>query len=243
MPRNISNISNVNRANYDSSVPTPWVNAGGSSILGGSWWDAAYTANGSAPWATQTVTDTDTVKPVNFDVTTLFQAIYDNPTHLSAVIIGATGGGTFTYIAGNGYTVDTAKRPKINYDGGADQSVNNDTGINWSSFGGSPNAAEQIIGPDLGTTLNWGRHIIDVPPPVTRPTSATLKLYTTQQFGVLDLKVFWLRYPPESAPTIPYGVRITWAESQYQSSGVSPSTDYSEPLSRGIFRGIERGVA
>jgi hypothetical protein len=43
--------------------------------------------------------------------------------------------------------------------------------------------------------------------------------------------------------SIPYQTRITWAEAQYQSSGVSPSTDYSEPLSRGIFRGIERGVA
>jgi hypothetical protein len=42
---------------------------------------------------------------------------------------------------------------------------------------------------------------------------------------------------------VSYQARITWAEAQYQSSGVSPSTDYSEPLSRGIFRGIERGVA
>jgi hypothetical protein len=42
---------------------------------------------------------------------------------------------------------------------------------------------------------------------------------------------------------VSYEARITWAEAQYQSSGVSPSTDYSEPLSRGIFRGIERGVA
>jgi len=40
-----------------------------------------------------------------------------------------------------------------------------------------------------------------------------------------------------------YEARITWAEAQYQSSGVSSSTDYSSPLSRGIFRGIERGVA
>jgi len=41
-----------------------------------------------------------------------------------------------------------------------------------------------------------------------------------------------------------YEARITWAEAQYQASGapVTP-TDYSEPLSRGIFRGIERGVA
>jgi len=45
------------------------------------------------------------------------------------------------------------------------------------------------------------------------------------------------------AEAVPYEARITWAEAQYQSSGVSSSTDYSSPLSRGIFRGIERGVA
>jgi hypothetical protein len=43
---------------------------------------------------------------------------------------------------------------------------------------------------------------------------------------------------------VTYDARVTWAELQYQASGapVTP-TDYSEPLSRGIFRGIERGVA
>jgi hypothetical protein len=38
-----------------------------------------------------------------------------------------------------------------------------------------------------------------------------------------------------------YAARITWAEAQYQVP--TTPTDYSEPLSRGIFRGIERGVA
>jgi hypothetical protein len=38
-----------------------------------------------------------------------------------------------------------------------------------------------------------------------------------------------------------YEARITWAEAQYQVP--TTPTDYSEPLSRGIFRGIERGVA
>lgn len=41
----------------------------------------------------------------------------------------------------------------------------------------------------------------------------------------------------------PYQVRITWAEAQYQTSGIPSVTDYSSPLSRGMFRGIERGVA
>jgi hypothetical protein len=42
---------------------------------------------------------------------------------------------------------------------------------------------------------------------------------------------------------VTYQTRITWAEAQYQASGVPSVTDYSSPLSRGIFRGIERGVA
>lgn len=41
----------------------------------------------------------------------------------------------------------------------------------------------------------------------------------------------------------PYEARITWAEAQYQTAGVVTPTDYSSPMSRGIFRGIERGVA
>jgi len=42
----------------------------------------------------------------------------------------------------------------------------------------------------------------------------------------------------------PYEARITWAEAQYQASGAPTTpTDYSSPMSRGIFRGIERGVA
>jgi len=40
-----------------------------------------------------------------------------------------------------------------------------------------------------------------------------------------------------------YQARITWAEAQYQTAGVVTPTDYSSPMSRGIFRGIERGVA
>jgi hypothetical protein len=41
-----------------------------------------------------------------------------------------------------------------------------------------------------------------------------------------------------------YEARITWAEAQYQASGAPTTpTDYSSPMSRGIFRGIERGVA
>jgi hypothetical protein len=245
MPRPTYVNANVNRANYNSSVPTPWVDAGGSSILGGSWWDNTYTANGTTPWASQFVND-DNGPPrlFTFDVTTLFQAIYDNPNHLSAIIICAIPGGLSPEITewAMPSNATTAYQPKINYDGGADITITEGTGITNGSFGGSPTAPTFTVAPDLGVS-SYVRIILNVPPPVTRPTSATLKLTTTQQFGNLTNQIYWLRYPPESAPTLPYQARITWAEAQYQSSGVSPSTDYSEPLSRGIFRGIERGVA
>jgi hypothetical protein len=234
MPRPTYVNANVNRSNYNSATPIAWNN------LGGEWWDAAYTANGSTPWASQSVIDTDTPRAINFNVTTLFQAIYDNPNHLSAVIICATSGGITEWALAD--NADSAKRPKIVYDGGADTAITEDTGIQSSSFGGFPTAALLTVTPDLGTS-SYNRIVLNVPPPATRPTSATLTLYTTAQFSDLTSQVFWLRYPPESAPTLPYQARITWAEAQYQASGVSSSTDYSSPLSRGIFRGIERGVA
>ena len=228
MPRPIYVNANVNRANYNSSGPIPWVNAGGSSILGGSWWDNTYTGNGTTPWASQLVIDDNgPARPINFDVTTLFQAIYDNPNHLSAIIICAITGGLSPEITewATPSNATTAYQPKINYDGGADITITEGTGISYGSFGGLPTAPTLTVTPDLGTTT-YNRIILNVPPPATRPTSATLKLTTTAQFGNLTNQIFWLRYPPESAP-VP----------------VTTPTDYSEPLSRGIFRGIERGVA
>jgi hypothetical protein len=222
MPRPTIVINNVNKANFNSAIPIAWNTVNG----GGDWWDSTATANGTSPWATQPVTDTDTVKLVSFNVTTLFQAIYDNPDYCSAVIIGSTGSAANQLFAGNGYTVDTAKRPKISYDGGADQSITDECAFgNAYGAGASVNGTEQYVGPDLGTSLTYARWLLVVPPPATRPTSATLKVYTTQQFGDQDVKVFWLRYPPESAPSL------------------ATSTDYASAFSRGMFRGIDRGTA
>ena len=191
MPRPTYVNANVERPNYNSSGPIPWNNSGGD------WWDAAYTANGSTPWASQTVIDDNTPRAVNFDVTTLFQAIYDNPNHLSAVIVCGVGGTATEWATAD--NADSAKRPKISYDGGAAVAITEDTGLDSGSFGGFPALALINVKPDL-TTATYGRMILNVPPPATRPTSATLTLYTTQQFGNVSNQVFWLRYPPESAP-------------------------------------------
>jgi hypothetical protein len=197
MARPTLTIANVNRANYDSSVPTAWV-AGN----GGDWWDATGTANGTTPWASAAVNDTDTGRYITLDVTDLFQAIYDNPDHTSAIILCATGGGT-----GANYRLSehstSAERPYIVYDGGSDTAMTADTGINFGSSGGSPTVATQAVWPGLLTTGNWQRIILDVPPPGTRPTSAEFRIWTNEQFGDTTLEAYWLRYPPESAPTIP----------------------------------------
>jgi len=192
MPRPTYVNANVNRANYNSATPIAWNNSGGD------WWDATYTANGSTPWASQTVVDNDTLQAINFNVTTLFQAIYDNPNHLSAVIVCATSTNIDEWATAD--NTDSAKRPKINYDGGADIAITEDTGLDSASAGGLPSLALLNVKGDLGTS-SYNRIILNVPPPATRPTSATLTLYTTAQFGNLTNQVFWLRYPPESAPS------------------------------------------
>jgi hypothetical protein len=198
MPRPAFDITKINRANYNFATPVPWVNAVGSSIDGGSWWDNAYAANGSTPWASQSVSS---LVQVSFDVTALFQAVYDNPNHLSAVIIGATGTSIHQY-AGN-TNADAAKRPKISYDGGADQSISNECAFgNAYGVGGVINGVDQYVRPDLGTSEPfYARWILDVPPPATRPTSAFLKVWSTYVNGANSVQVFWLRYPPESAPS------------------------------------------
>ncbi len=195
MPRPTYVNANVNTANFNSATPIAWNNSGGD------WWDAAYTANGSTPWAVDSenpVVDNDTPRPITFNVTALFQAIYDNPNHLSAVIVCATTGGITEWATAD--NADSAKRPKISYDGGADVAITEDTALESGSSGGFPTATLRTVAPNLGTAT-FQRIILNVPPPATRPTSATLKLYTTAQFGNLTNQVFWLRYPPESAPS------------------------------------------
>jgi hypothetical protein len=215
MARPTYNNAQVNRANYNGSVPIAWNNAGGD------WWDANYVPNGTTPWASQIVQATSTPRQIDFDVTALFQGVYDNPDHLSAVIVCGLGGASTQWAMFE--DADPVKRPKINYDGGADIVITEDTGLENSSFGGFPTAALRNVNPNLGTTTYF-RLILNVPPPVTRPNSATLKLFTTAQFGNVNNMIFWLRYPPQSAPSAGGGA-------------VSSSV-----MSKGIARGIERGI-
>jgi hypothetical protein len=220
MARPTIDVTKVTKAAFDYTVPTYWKDAGGSNIDGGSWWDSTATANGSSFWASQTIS---AIQQYNFNVTALFQAIYDNPNWCSAVILGATGSGISQFV---GKTGTSGQRPLINYDGGSDQSITDEVAIGDPYGAGSiANAANQYVDPDLGTSVSqWTRWIIVVPPPVTRPTSATLKLWSSYAGGP-TVGVMWLRYPPESAPTL-------------------GSTVYEfASFNRGVGRGIARGIA
>jgi hypothetical protein len=220
MPRPTVDVTKVTTAAFDYTVPTYWKNAGGSNIDGGSWWDSTASANGSSFWASQTVS---AAQQYNFDVTTLFQKIYDNPNWCSAVILGATGSGICTFV---GNTGTSGQRPLINYDGGSDQSIVNEVAIgNASGSSGLVNQANQYVNPDLGTSVSlYERWILVVSPPATRPTSATLKLWSSYASGT-TVGVMWLRYPPESAPNLS-----------------SPIYEFAS-FNRGVGRGIARGIA
>jgi len=199
-------MSSVTRQYFNSTASVLWNSwgAGGSTFGGGDWWDATATANGTAPWAVGSenpVADTDTVKAITFDITTLMQKVYANPSKLSAIIICGTGSGTATSYALKD-NLNSARRPTLSYNGGAAQQVVANTALDYSSFGGGYNAQSRNVSPGLTSGTNWQRIIIDLPPPSTSPVSAILTLWTDAQFGAVGANVFWLRNPPESAPTI-----------------------------------------
>jgi hypothetical protein len=146
------------------------------------------------------------------------------------------------------------------------------TGYNVSTPIGAINSTEQFnnsngVAPSLTLSTSPGDDVIDGFSADTSSTTQTVGAGQTQIYQVIT--GYGLATSVESASgssvtmswttaldraykyvaaviqaAAPYEARITWAEAQYQASGapVTP-TDYSSPMSRGIFRGIERGVA
>lgn len=208
--------STTNRDQWNAAVN--WNN------LAGDWWDSTATAQGSSAWRSVNIADTDTARSITFDVTTLFQSIFDNPNHTSAVLVRAAGGRVdFASLA----DATVANRPKISYDGGADQTCLDCVSISAGSFGGSTASPLPV------TTADGERLLIEFPAPGTRPTSATMTLYTTAQFEAvasvgITANVFWLRYPTESAPslsTIPSAPATVTAGSITPTSAAATWTD------------------
>jgi hypothetical protein len=179
----------VERANWSSTGPIAWNNSRGD------WWDANLTAQGSTAWQTVEIADTDTPRDIKFDVTSLFQAIYDNPNHVCGVLLRGSSG-TATWFAMKNWAT-AGQRPKISYDGGAAQECTDAAGLEVGSSGGVylPAGGEYYV------NNNDAQLLIEFPPPSTRPNSAVMTLYSTQQFGAMVIAVMWLRYPLESAPS------------------------------------------
>lgn len=178
--------STTNRDKWNNAVD--WNNPAGD------WWDKDATAQGATPWAFAAVTDTDEGKTITFDVTEWAQAVYDNPDHTSALLVRRVSGGGNIHVAALGYAT-SGNRPKIAYDGGAEQTATDCVSIALGSAGGSTGAT-------LEFDTDSSSLLVEFPEPASRPTSATMTLYTTAQFGGATLNAFWLRYPSESAPTL-----------------------------------------
>lgn len=136
------------------------------------------------------------------------------------------GGGTNTITSstfsasGNNLTIVTAN------------TINGANLVDWTGITVGGNSATLRTGLDssayLGQYISSGS-LSSATSAATNNNSIVYKLIVSASFA--------------EAPAIPYEARITWAEAQYQASGVPSVTDYSSPMSRGIFRGIERGVA
>jgi hypothetical protein len=224
--RPVINIANISTPYFDTNKA--W------NVNGGDWWDATGTANGTTPWAT--ITDPSEATLFTVDITSLMQAIYDNPYKLSAIIICGSGPAPGSSWALSEDT-DSTHRPRVSYDGGADQYVISDTGLNLSGFGGAPTSASWNVYGDLGSgSSSGGRIILNLPVPLTRPTSATLKIYKLRQYsGPVTNSIFWLRYPGESVPTS-YPIILSptyltdgstgtaYANTQFIAAGVPPIT-------------------
>jgi hypothetical protein len=194
MARPVFDSSKINKANWDLTVPTPWNNAGGD------WWDSTVTAQGTSAWASEPVADTDTPRDIAFDVTTLMQAIHDNANHPSAIIVRGTSSALTTFRQKSDATA--AFRPRIAYDGGAAQECSGSTGLSGGSAAGFPSTSPVEVSLTGTGGSTYSNLLVDLPPPATRPTSATLTLYSEGQFTTQTIQIFWLRYPPQSAPSL-----------------------------------------
>jgi hypothetical protein len=127
----------------------------------------------------------------------------------------------------------------------------------FKTVGGTPTQVASF-GPSIGTTIDSA--FLDCSVSGTVSASVTISgttytgsytdasplagLYAGLFFGSQSGNTVTLASVTLEAITASYEARITWAEAQYQASGAPTTpTDYSSPMSRGIFRGIERGVA
>lgn len=222
MPRPNLSETTTNRDSWNNSVG--WNNPVGD------WWDRAARPQGSTPWASAVVKDTDTPRFVTFDVTDWAQAVFDNPDHACAVLVRGAGG-TDTKIATRAAT-NAAERPKISYDGGADQTCTDSVQLALGSFGGmtaSPASVSMAV-PGAPTHL-----LIEFPAPTVRPTSAVISLYTPEQYADQTVSIFWLRFPPEGAPALPLRKFGTFLSQRWKRQPQGPvEIDWAHPMSRGL---------
>jgi hypothetical protein len=197
-------------------------------------------------WMPSTAFDTQLL---SYNLTTARQKIYaTNITTLDTSIyvralINKDASGSAPFVSGTGYALIVRPGLALDISSWSGSAAPTNLAVSASSI---PNSAftisqltfEHLTNGTLNASVTIGATTYTATASVGSPLTGTWLGFanTTGPGGGMSAET--LRLDAAS-----YEARITWAEAQYQASGVPSVTDYSSPMSRGIFRGIERGVA
>lgn len=180
------------RDQLDAALGVTWTNQYGD------WFGVGGIAQGTTPYASASVVDTDTPREITFDVTALAQIWFAEPDRSTFVFFngGVAFGGAYFELLN---ATNPAHRPRISYNGGADIEATDCLQLNSASAGAS------LTGPlPLSNNLSsppWSRLIAEFPAPTAAVSSATIKLWTSSQVGDQTVDLFLGRAPGETAPT------------------------------------------
>lgn len=166
---------------YNRGARLPW------SQLLGDWHDRDGTLHGDVAWASGRVEDTDTGRFVEWDVTDLVRAWLDGSEPNQGVFLRATsGGGPIVFVSREG--ADAGQHPELvvtTTDSMTPIDADRDTRLVASTFRAQGSSDELRVGAEDNTLIHFDvSGFADV-------TSASLRVYTSRQFGGgLDIGVF-----------------------------------------------------
>ena len=171
---------------------------------GGDWTDATGAPQGTTPFATAEISDTDTEKPVTWDVTSLVKLWLTQRTRPTAIVLDARSGlarfhsrevggkePSLMLTAADGTTVERLPSDDMTLSGSTTKAL----GLN-NSLG------ERAI-------LQWQREALFEG--VKDVASAKLTLTTTQQFGKSNFDIYQMKVPiPEILPPLEEGIAAAY---------------------------------
>nr|WP_286764010.1 DNRLRE domain-containing protein [Rhodopirellula sp. UBA1907] len=187
----------ANREHYNQAASLRWAH------FMGDWCDAEGTELGEAPYAIAEVSDTDTLKPVRWDVTTLVNE-WDKGTHPNqGLFLRVVEGAGRTAFASRENT-DKNLHPKLELTGENGTVILNavaDTFLTKSTFRCQGQSPELRVSAEAENLLV--RFDLEQASDIGTITNATLLLHSPEQFGSASIGVFRCNQGDTDAPTSP----------------------------------------